>query len=41
MVLGEEALIGPVLNYNALPLKDVEITVKTKLSLEEFKTLIE
>ena len=41
VVLGEEALIGPVLNYNALPLKDVEITVRTKLSLEEFKTLIE
>jgi len=40
VVLGDEAIIGPVLNYNTLPLKDIEVTVKTKLNAEEFKTLI-
>ena len=40
VVLGDEAIIDPVLNYNTLPLKDIEVTVKTKLNLEEFKILI-
>jgi len=40
VVLGDEALIRPVLSYNALPLKDVEVTVRTKLNLEEYKMLI-
>ena len=40
VVLGDEAIIDPFLNYNTLPLKDIEITVKKKLNLEEFKTLI-
>lgn len=40
VVLGDEAIIDPVLNYNVLPLKDIEVTVKTKLNLEDLKTLI-
>ncbi len=40
VVLADETMIGPVLNYNTLPLKDIEATIKTKLNVEEFKTLI-
>jgi len=40
VVLGDEGIIDPVLHYNTLPLKDIEVTVKKKLNLEEFKTLI-
>ena len=40
VILGEEAIIDPVLNYNTLPLKDIEVTIKTKLKLEEFIALI-